>query len=259
MSSSLTSGQSSDTGVVFSSSGGLLGPAGTVVDRSVVEDPRLALLWSFYLSPFVVYVPGGDVHLAMHPSLAGSTYLEPLTSVTDQWTHQTVDFTAALRRLSVEVIGTHPFDWRASQWLRPMPGFISFRRSSASNAAFELRALTDLPVARLAAATGVSRAAFHAWLAGSPPTEEHEQTVTTMIRTLSSVKHAFPEDRAFRLWLYSLAPSRLRDSSRELLRSAIHDINFGVKRRRPLLPLFSTGRGGLAERVDEKLRGFGES
>ncbi len=45
-------------------------------------------------------------------------------------------------------------------------------------------------------------------------------------------------------------------SEAELIRSALVAFTAG-DRPRPHLPLFASGRGGLAEHVDEALRGFG--
>jgi hypothetical protein len=53
--------------------------------------------------------------------------------------------------------------------------------------------------------------------------------------------------------------SRLSGKSKaELIRQGIHEVVAGVQPR-PRVPLFSPGHGGLAERVDELLDGFGEA
>jgi plasmid stability protein len=50
----------------------------------------------------------------------------------------------------------------------------------------------------------------------------------------------------------------LRCSEAEFIREAIRRATSGVTPPRPRLPLFKSGKRGLAERVDEALRGFGE-
>lgn len=46
-------------------------------------------------------------------------------------------------------------------------------------------------------------------------------------------------------------------SEAELIREAVQAITRGERRPRPRLPLFKSGRRGLAERVDRALEGFG--
>lgn len=46
-------------------------------------------------------------------------------------------------------------------------------------------------------------------------------------------------------------------SEAELIREAVQAITRGERRPRPRLPLFKSGRRGLAERVDRALGGFG--
>lgn len=47
-------------------------------------------------------------------------------------------------------------------------------------------------------------------------------------------------------------------SEAELIREALRTITRGARRSRSRLPLFKSGRRGLAERVDRALAGFGE-
>jgi plasmid stability protein len=46
-------------------------------------------------------------------------------------------------------------------------------------------------------------------------------------------------------------------SEAELIREAVQAITRGDRRPRPRLPLFRSGRRGLAERIDRALAGFG--
>ncbi len=48
-------------------------------------------------------------------------------------------------------------------------------------------------------------------------------------------------------------------SEAELIREALHTLTSESAAPRPRLPLFKSGKPGLAERVDKALRGFGES
>ena len=48
-------------------------------------------------------------------------------------------------------------------------------------------------------------------------------------------------------------------SEADLIREAITSLTAGVERPRPRGTVFDSGEGGLAERVDEALGGFGES
>ena len=54
------------------------------------------------------------------------------------------------------------------------------------------------------------------------------------------------------------AAAERRVSEAEIIRSAIEAYTTPKERPRPKLPLFDSGKGGLAENVDEALRGFGE-
>jgi hypothetical protein len=47
-------------------------------------------------------------------------------------------------------------------------------------------------------------------------------------------------------------------SEAELIREAVRVLTGGPARPRPRMPLFRSGRRGLAERVDQALKGFGE-
>jgi len=49
-----------------------------------------------------------------------------------------------------------------------------------------------------------------------------------------------------------------RCSEAELIREAVRLLTGGPVRPRPRVPLFRSGRRGLAERVDQALKGFGE-
>lgn len=48
-------------------------------------------------------------------------------------------------------------------------------------------------------------------------------------------------------------------SEAELIREALHAFTSQTTPPRPRLPLFKSGKRGLAERVDEALSGFGKS
>ena len=47
-------------------------------------------------------------------------------------------------------------------------------------------------------------------------------------------------------------------SEAELIREAVRALTGMATRPRPRMPLFRSGRPGLAERVDQALKGFGE-
>ena len=47
-------------------------------------------------------------------------------------------------------------------------------------------------------------------------------------------------------------------SEAELIREAVRALTGVATRPRPRMPLFRSGRRGLAERVDQALKGFGE-
>jgi hypothetical protein len=57
--------------------------------------------------------------------------------------------------------------------------------------------------------------------------------------------------------LEQAAASR-RCSEAELIREAVRTLTGTATRPRPRMPLFRSGRRGLAERVDRALKGFGE-
>jgi hypothetical protein len=54
------------------------------------------------------------------------------------------------------------------------------------------------------------------------------------------------------------AAKRLRRSEADLIREALGAHLKALAPVEPMLPLFESGQRGLAERVDEALRGFGE-
>ena len=47
-------------------------------------------------------------------------------------------------------------------------------------------------------------------------------------------------------------------SEAELIREAVRALTGAARHPRPRMPLFRSGRRGLAERVDQALKGFGE-
>jgi Arc/MetJ-type ribon-helix-helix transcriptional regulator len=64
-----------------------------------------------------------------------------------------------------------------------------------------------------------------------------------------------PDETKARLERMAVSTGR---SEADLIREALVALTSGAHRPRPRASLFSSGTGGLAERVDELLEGFGE-